>query len=206
MSQIELPVHEGFEQDQRDYWAMREELLKAYPGKWVAVHKGRVVAVGDDPVSISNEALAEDGYAYCNCVGREEEIVFTIRQVQFRYDTSYLPTALPRATVTVSSFDRSHNLVVPDIIPDTGSDLTCLPNPDCQQLDLYRFPYMTGTSRVYGGGSRPATFYRAHVEIDGRSYPAIVLPVAAGERLLGRDVLNQCQVTFDGPARTVTFH
>jgi hypothetical protein len=206
MSEIELPVHEGFEQDQQGYWTLREELLKQYPGKWVAVHKGRVVAVGDDPVSISNEALAEDGYAYCNCVGRENEIVFTIRRVQFTYDTSYLPTALPRATVTAVNFDQSRSLVLDDIIPDTGSDLTCLPNTDCQQLDLYRFPYMTGASRVYGGSTCNATFYRAHVEIDGRLYPAIVMPAAAAERLLGREVLNQCQVTFDGPAQTVIFH
>jgi hypothetical protein len=40
-------VEKGFEQDRLDYWAMRDELLAKYAGKWVAVHKGRVLAVAD---------------------------------------------------------------------------------------------------------------------------------------------------------------
>ena len=68
-------VEQGFEQDRHHYWAMRDELLAKYPGKWVAVHKGRVVAVGDDPLSIMDQALAEDGYAYTNKVGAEDKIV-----------------------------------------------------------------------------------------------------------------------------------
>ena len=42
-------VEQGFERDRQDYWAMRGELLAKYSGRWVAVHKGRVTAVGDDP-------------------------------------------------------------------------------------------------------------------------------------------------------------
>ena len=57
---------------------MRDELLTKYPGKWVAVHKGRVVSVADEPLSIMEQALAEDGYAYTNKVGDEDKIV--IRQ------------------------------------------------------------------------------------------------------------------------------
>jgi hypothetical protein len=76
-------VEQGFEQDRQDYWAMREELLAKYPGKWVAVHKGRVVAVGDDPLSLMDHALAEDGYAYTNKVGAEDKIVIRQRRVSF---------------------------------------------------------------------------------------------------------------------------
>jgi len=63
-------VEKGFEQDRLDYWAMRDELLAKYAGKWVAVHKGRVIAVADEPLSIMKQALAEDGYAYTNKVRR----------------------------------------------------------------------------------------------------------------------------------------
>jgi Family of unknown function (DUF5678) len=45
-------VEKGFEQDRLNYWAMRDELLAKYSGKWVAVHKGCVVAVADEPLSI----------------------------------------------------------------------------------------------------------------------------------------------------------
>jgi hypothetical protein len=68
-------IQTSFDQDRRDYWAMREQLLASYRGKWVAVHKGRVVAVGDDPLSIMETALAEDGYAYANKVGEEKQII-----------------------------------------------------------------------------------------------------------------------------------
>jgi hypothetical protein len=84
------PVEQGFERDKRDYWAMREELLAKYAGKWVAVHQGRVVAAGTDPLSIMEEALAEDGYAYTNRVGEEDKIVIRQRRISFGYDESDL--------------------------------------------------------------------------------------------------------------------
>ena len=90
-------VEQGFEHDRQDYWAMRDELLAKYPGKWVAVHKGRVVAVGDDPLSIVNQALAEDGYAYTNKVGAEDKIVIRQRRVSFPYyvsGTAEVPVAI----------------------------------------------------------------------------------------------------------------
>ena len=89
-------VEKGFEQDRLDYWAMRDELLAKYSGKWVAVHKGRVVAVADEPLSIMEQALAEDGYAYTNKVGEEDKIVIRQRRVSFPYDDTYSPTPLPR--------------------------------------------------------------------------------------------------------------
>ena len=51
---------------------------------------------------------------------------------------------------------------------------------------------------------RSATFYGAKVEVDGKIYNAIVEPVAEPERLVGREVLNQMKVTFDGPSRIMT--
>jgi len=76
-------VEQGFEQDRRDYWAMRDELLRKYAGQWVAVHNGQVVAVGDDAVSIMERALSEDGYAYTNRVGEEDKIIVRERRVSF---------------------------------------------------------------------------------------------------------------------------
>jgi hypothetical protein len=87
-------VEKGFEQDRLDYWAMRDELLAKYAGKWVDVHNGRVLAVADEPVSIMEQALAEDGYAYTNKVGDEDKIVVRQRRLSFRYDDAYLPKEL----------------------------------------------------------------------------------------------------------------
>jgi len=79
-------IQTGFEADQESYWNMRAELVLKYLGKWVAVHNGRVVAVGDDPISIMDEAIREDGYAYSNKVGDEENIVVRKRRRKFDYD------------------------------------------------------------------------------------------------------------------------
>ena len=87
-------VEKGFEQDRLDYWAMRDELIPKYAGKWMDVHKGRVLAVADEPVSIMEQALAEDGYAYTNKVGDEDKIVVRQRRPSFRYDDAYLPKEL----------------------------------------------------------------------------------------------------------------
>ena len=87
-------VEKGFEQDRLDYWPMRDELLAKYTGKWVAVHKGRIIAVADEPLSIMEQALAEDGYAYTNKVGDEDRIVIRQRPISFRYDHACLPKQL----------------------------------------------------------------------------------------------------------------
>lgn len=198
-------VEQGFEQDRQAYWAMRKELITKYAGQWVAVHKGRVVVVGNDPLSIMEQALAEDGYAYMNKVGEEDQIVVRQRRVSFPYDETYSPTPIPRITVTLHNFARTKSKTVTDAIPDTGADVTCLPVDDCQELELFLFPYYAGISHPFGGASRPVTFYAARVEVNVKVYNAIVEPVSERERLIGREVLNQTRVTFDGPARLTTF-
>jgi hypothetical protein len=198
-------VERGFEQDRQDYWAMRDELLMKYRGKWVAVHRGRVVAASDDPLSIMEQALAEDGYAYTNKVGEEDKIVVRQRRVSFPYDNTYSPTALPRMTAVLHNFPQTKSKTVTDAIPDTGADVTCLPLDDCQDLDLFLFPYYSGVSHPFGGVRRLVTFYGAKMEVDGTAYNAIVEPSAERERLIGREVLNQTRVTFDGPSRVTTF-
>jgi hypothetical protein len=198
-------VDQGFERDRRDYWAMRDELLAKYSGKWVAVHKGRVMAAGDDPLSIMEQALAEDGYAYTNKVGDEDKIVVRQRRVSFPYDDTYSPTPIPRVSVVLHNFPQTKSKTVADAIPDTGADVTCLPVGDCQDLDLFLFPYYAGVSHPFGGVSHRVTFYGAKVEINGSIYFAIVEPVTERERLVGREVLNQTKVTFDGPSRLAIF-
>ena len=90
----EILLKRGSNRDRLDYWAMRDELIAKYAGKWVDVHKGRVIAVADEPVSIMEQALAEDGYAYTNKVGDEDKIVIRQRRVSFLYDDAYLPKEL----------------------------------------------------------------------------------------------------------------
>jgi hypothetical protein len=151
MSHEKQIVEKRFEQDRLDYWAMRDELLAKYSGKWVAVHKGRVIAVADEPVSIMDQALADDGYAYTNKVGEEDRIVIRQRRASFSYDNTYSPTPLPRMTAVLHNFSRTKSKAVTDAIPDTGADVTCLPMDDCLDLDLLLFPFYTGISHPFAG-------------------------------------------------------
>ncbi|MGH7597077.1 MAG: DUF5678 domain-containing protein [bacterium] len=88
-------IQEGFDIDKEAYWSMRDELVAKYRGKWVAVHKGRVVAVGDDLISIADEAIQDDGYAYTNKVGDEDKVIVTKRRRKFSSTASIYPASEP---------------------------------------------------------------------------------------------------------------
>lgn len=192
-------IEEGFRKDEQDYWKMRDELFKKYKGKWVAVHKGRVVACGDDMIELIQASLKEDGYAYTNKVGDEDKLRFKRRRVSFAYNTDYSPSALPQVRVKFSNYFRTASKVYDDVIPDTGADITCLPFDDCEQIDLYVSPYARGLSERYAQeGVREVLLYVGIVDINGLEYFSIIEPVQETERALGRDVLNQLTVTFRG--------
>lgn len=110
---------------------MREELLAKYAGKWVAVHHGHMVAGGNELLSIMEKVLAEDGYAYTNKVGEEDNIVIRQRRRSFGYDETYAPTAMPRITATFHNFARTKSKMVTDATPNTGADVSCLPINEC---------------------------------------------------------------------------
>jgi hypothetical protein len=71
-------------------------------------------------------------------------------------------------------------------------------------IALFNSPYFTAVSSGVVGGSLTTMIYTAWAEIDGNRYAALVRPVAGGqERIVGRDVLNQVRMLFDGPAGRV---
>jgi len=56
------------------------------------------------------------------------------------------------------------------------------------------------------GGKLPTLIHRGKAEINGKRLPAFIHPMVGGqERLVGRDVLNQHCVTFDGLINRVIF-
>jgi len=197
-------THAGFKCDEESYWAMRDELLSKYKNKWVAVHNGRVTAVGDSLLEVVQAGCQEDGYGYCNCVGQEDKIVVMKRRVHFSYDRMYSPIPLPRVTVGFSNVAQTTRQVYPDVIPDTGADLTCLPHTDCEAIGILDLPVFRGRTRAFGGEPAEATFYQGIAEVDGKQFVCIIESTREAERLLGRDVLNQLRATFDGPRETIT--
>jgi len=75
-------IRQRFEREKQAYWAMREELLKQYFGKWVAVVDGQVVAVRNERGKAMEEAYrkAKSKVIFVSEVGNEERIL-RIRQI-----------------------------------------------------------------------------------------------------------------------------
>lgn len=200
-------LHQDFLQNERDYWKMRDRLMQEYPGQWVAIYGGRVIANGDDLFDVTDEVGKRGCHAYIARVGEEDSLVFTIRRREFDYDVTYTPFSLPRIEVAFSNYHRTRRHLYPDVIPDTGADLSVLPEEDCLVIDLFSSPYLMSLIRGVLGPSVTTLVYRGYVEINGALYRSLIQPITGGrDRILGRDVLNQAKVTFDGPRRKVIFH
>jgi hypothetical protein len=74
-------------------------------------------------------------------------------------------------------------------------------------IDLFSSPYLISLTRGVLGPSVTTLVYRGNAEINGTLYRSLIQPIPGGkERILGRDVLNQVKVTFDGPRHKVVFH
>lgn len=194
-------LDKDFLENDKSYWEVRDRLLQSYPGKWVAVRDGKVVAQADNVFDILDRAEEAGGYPYIARVGYEE-MEFTIRR-SFSYDTTYQPFALPRIAATFSDRHRNRSATYEDVIPDTGADITLLSEQEGEALGLQAYPYLASTVRGVLGPSVPAVIYQGIVDIDRRSYRSLIQLIETAERILGRDVLNQLRITFDGPAGQV---
>lgn len=199
-------LHTDFVANEQHYLRMRPALLKQYRGEWIAVHDGQVIAHGENLVTVM-EAVGRAGCrAFVALVGREDDVVFRVRRLEFSYDTTYQPFALPRVEVVFANYAQSYAKRYPDVIPDIGADLSVLPMIDAQAIDLLSSPYLTGVASGVVGPDVATVIYLGYVEINGFVYPSLIQVVpGARERLIGRDVLNHLSVTFDGPALKVTF-
>jgi hypothetical protein len=199
-------LHPDFLANEQAYLRMRDGLLSHYRGQWVAVLDGLVIVAGDDLMAVTEQAAACGGHPYIANVGDEDEVVFRVRNAQFAYDQSYRPFALPRVTAAFWNHGETGSQTYFDVIPDTGADVSVLPDVDCAAFDLFSSPYFTGVSSGIVGRRMTTLIYRGKSEINGRRVPALIQPMmGSNERLVGRDVLNQHRVTFDGPASLVTF-
>lgn len=202
-------LSENYLANERAYWRQRDQLLQQWPSKWVAVHSGQVVAVGEEMTTVMDQ-VGQQGFcdAYIEKVGGEFDTVFTIRhraEARFAYDSSYSPP-IPQAEVTFLNFQRTHRATYGDVIPDTGADATVLPLNDCAAFSLFSSPSYSSLSRGVDSAPTPTLLYRAFAEISGHLYPSLIeAHPSFSERLLGRDVMNALVVIFDGPRATTTF-
>jgi len=197
-------LHKAFLENERLYWQTRDRLLHQYQGQWVAAVGGKVIASGDDLLDVTDQAGEKDPHAYITRVGQESNFAFAIRRSEFGYDTAYQPFALPQVEAVFSNYRGTGLQFYPDVVPDTGADISALPESDCDVIDLFGSPHLLSLARGVMGPQSATLVYRGYVEIASTRYRALIHPVPGGkERILGREVLNQLKVTFDGPQKKV---
>lgn len=200
-------LHADFLANEQDYLRLRDTLLPTHAGQWVAIADGRVVASGKDLLGVTEQAaLLQRGHPYIAKVGEEEQLVFRVRRQQFSYDSAYQPFPLPQCTITFWNHAETHSQTFTNVIPDTGSDMSLLPDLDCTAVDLYSSPYFTTLASGIGSGNVATLVYRGKAEINGNRVVALIRPMTGDqERIIGRDVLNKHRIVFDGPNRHVIF-
>jgi hypothetical protein len=114
--------------------------------------------------SLLDKASTCRGRPYIALVGEEDAVVFRVRRAVFAYDQAYQPFPLPRVSATFWNHAETHSQQHSDVIPDTGADVSVLPDTDCRAIDLFHAPYMTGLAGGVVGASITTLFYRGKVE------------------------------------------
>lgn len=114
------------------------------------------------------------------------------------YDRTYDPPA-PVINVTV----RYHGETTISAMIDSGADATILPLHVLQKVNARYFE--TRILRGTDGARISVNRYLVHLTIGDFHFHSIraIASDAAGEPLIGRDVLNQLTVTLDGPGEAV---
>jgi predicted aspartyl protease len=202
--EIARQVHPDWRKNEAAYWAVRDQLLGQYRGRWIGFADGAVMADAATPLEVFLAVHHSGRHPFVVRVGHEHEPWYRIRRASFAYDTAYPSTALPVVSAEFRATSGSAGVLLDRVIPDTGADTTTLPWPDCQQLRLDPALGVPGVISGVAGGVAVTMGFLIWVWLDGQEYPCQLQADFAGrERILGRDVLNRLEILFRGPAGEV---
>ena len=115
------------------------------------------------------------------------------------YDAARFDPPAPLALVTVKS--EQLGLVIHDVpmLLDTGADVSLLPRSQVAQLaspDAMEYEL-----EAFDGTRSTAPAITAELQILGKSFRGQFLLIDGSHGVLGRNVLNNLSILFNGPAR-----
>lgn len=204
---IASQIHPEWRVNESAYWAARDGLLPRYQGRWVAFADDTVIADGETPLEVFLAIQQSDRHPFVIRVGHEGEPWYRVRRTSFPYDHTYSGTPLPIASVEFRASSGASGVTLDRVIPDTGADTTTLPWSDCQRIGLDPAAGIPGMIGGVGGGVAITIGFLIWAWLDGQEYPCQLQgDPSAVERILGRDVMNQLRVLFDGPSGDVVFN
>jgi predicted aspartyl protease len=204
--EIAQQIHPEWRRNEREYWLMRDRLLDGFRDRWIGFADGTVIASGSSPVDVFHRAHSTGRHPFVTCVGRENEPC-QMRRSAHSYDTSYPGEPLPVMSVEFRTSSGSSGTVLDRVIVDTGADASALPWSECQQLGLAPSQGVPGIMGGVGASRIPSMVFLVWARLDGTEYPCrLQADFLGSERILGRDVLNQIEVLFRGPAGEVVIN
>lgn len=204
--EIAQQIHPDWRRNEREYWAVRDQLLGQFRNQWIGFANGGVIASGVIAVDVFHRAMASGLHPYITCVGREDEPC-RIRRSTYSYDTTYPAAAMPVITVEFRTSTGSPGTVRDQVIADTGADVSAVPWSDCQRMQLAPTQGVPGIVGGIGGGLAATVVFQVWAWLDGMEYPCqLQADFLGSERILGRDVMNRMDVLFRGPSGEVVIN
>jgi hypothetical protein len=196
-------VHLDWRKNEAGYWQVRDKLIEQYRDQWIGFADGAVIASGNSAVEVLHAAKERAQHPFMICVGREDE-PDRIRRSSFTFDSAHLPEPLPVMHVEFRRVQGQTGVPLDQVIPDTGSDASILPWPDCKLLQLDPAHGLPGVMAGVGSTFKGTFVFNIWVFLDGQEYRCRAHADLSGhERILGRDVLNKLDILFRGPAGEV---
>lgn len=204
--EIAEQIPQEWQDNEAEYWAVRDTLLPQYRDRWIAFANGRVIVSGTSAVDVLHAAQASGAHPFVTCVGREQEPT-RMRRAIFAYDSTYPHEALPVIPVEFRPQAAAPGPVYERVIPDTGADASALPWADCVRLSLDPRSGVPGLIGGVGSTAAATVIFAIWVHLDGQTYPCRLQADFTGdERILGRDVLNRLDILFRGTEQQVVIN
>ena len=189
--------------NEKNYWSVRDKLLDAYNGLWIAFVDGNIIASGTSAVDVLHDGAESGRHPFVVRVGAEFEPCL-MRRLAFRYNNTYPGEPLPQIGIEFRTANGAPGIYVDQVIPDTGADATALPWSDCRKLGLDVTMGLPAQIGGVAGSTAPTLMFPIWVFLDGKQYRCRLQADFQGkERILGRDILNRIEVLFRGPSGEV---
>jgi hypothetical protein len=99
-AEIARQINPGWRKNEAGYWAVRDQLLAQYQGRWVGFADGAVVAAGATPLEVFLAIQNSGTHPFVIRVGHEGEPWYRIRRTSFHYGKSYCscwPQSIPES-------------------------------------------------------------------------------------------------------------
>jgi hypothetical protein len=114
------------------------------------------------------------------------------------YDASLFSPPAPVARVTLRDPESGATTTDVPMLVDTGADLTLVPMASIHRLGVVMEP-QGYELMAFDGTKSMAQAARIHLDLFGKTFKGKFLTVDQEWGLLGRDVLNNLSLVFDGP-------